>query len=327
MIRSILVPVDGSPSAEQALALAARLAARDGARLDLVLVTERVSPLEMALGAPVPEPRLDYALRQERVVYLTDLAKRIERDQSVRATANVSEGPVADTLARLVAEGDTDLVMMTTHGRGGMSPTWLASTADALVSRVDIPVLVVRPSEGREPQAVAAAFPPRRVLVPLDGSELAESVLDAAVAVGGSSATYILARASDAEPVHGLTVEIVGLERDAAADLRTRVHDYLNAVAAGFRARGLQVETTSTPRPRPGGRDPRYRERIPRRPDRDSHAGRRHHGTSRRGHCRGANRARHDRPGSAPSPGPGAEGGHAMTTHRLRSCLAHSRRR
>ena len=243
MVRSILVPVDGSPSAEQALTLAARLAARDGARLDLVLVTERVSPLEMALGAPVPEPRLDYALRQERVVYLTDLAKRIERDQSVRATANVSEGPVADTLARLVAEGDTDLVMMTTHGRGGMSPTWLASTADALVSRVDIPVLVVRPSEGHEPQAVAAAFPPRRVLIPLDGSELAESVLDAAVAVGGSSATYILARASDAEAVHGLTVEIVGLERDAAADLRTRVHDYLNAVAAGLRARGLQVET------------------------------------------------------------------------------------
>src|SRR5688572_10991815 len=188
MVRSILVPVDGSPSAEQALALAARLAARDGARLDLVLVTERISPLEMALGAPVPEPRLDYALRQERLVYVTDLAKRIERDQSVRATANISEGPVADTLARLVGEGDTDLVMMTTHGPGGMSPTWLASTADALVSRVDIPVLVVRPSEGREPQ-IEAAFPPRRVLVPLDGSELAESVLDAAVAVGGSSAT------------------------------------------------------------------------------------------------------------------------------------------
>jgi universal stress protein E len=81
------------------------------------------------------------------------------------------------------------------------------------------------------------------VLVPLDGSELAESVLDAAVAVGGSTATYILARASDAEPVHGLTVEITGLERDAAADLRARVHAYLNAVAAGLRARGLQVET------------------------------------------------------------------------------------
>src|SRR5688572_6839997 len=104
MVRSILVPVDGSPSAEKALALAARLAARDGARLDLVLVTERVSPLEMALGAPVPDPRLDYELRHERVVYLTDLATRIERNQSVRATTNVCEGPVAETLARLVVE-------------------------------------------------------------------------------------------------------------------------------------------------------------------------------------------------------------------------------
>ncbi len=323
MLRSILVPVDGSPSAEQALALAARLAARDGARLDLVLVTERISPLEMALGAPVPDPRLDYALRHEKVEYLTDLARRIERDQSVRATANVSEGPVAETLARLVAEGDTDLVMMTTHGPGGVTPAWLASTADALVGRVDIPVLVVRPFQGREPQAVAP-FPPRRVLVPLDGSELAESVLDAAVAVGGSSATYILARASDAEPVHGLTVEIVGLERDAAAELRARVHAYLNAVAAGLRARGLQVETKDLHGRDSGGSDPRYRERIPRRSDRDSHACRRHHGTSRRGHCRGANRARHDRPGAAPSPGPGAEGGHAVPAHRLIRLLVRS---
>ena len=241
-MRCILVPVDGSPSAEQALGLAVTLATRDGARLDLVLVTEPISPLEHARGAPVPDPRLDYELRREKATYLTRLAERVEGEHPVRATASVEEGPVAETLARRALEVDADLVTMTAHHPAGIGPTWLTSTADAVLRRADVPVLVVRRVEGREPQA-AAAFPPRRVLIPLDGSAAAESILDAAVAVGGNEAKYVLAGSIDADPVNALTAEIVGFERDTAAEFRARVLAYLERVARSLRARGLHVET------------------------------------------------------------------------------------
>jgi nucleotide-binding universal stress UspA family protein len=243
MLHSILVPIDGSASSEQAIPLAIWLAARDGARLDLVLVTDRISPLEHARGAPVPDPRLDYELRHQKTAYLTTLAERIAREHSVRAAASVEEGPVAETLARHAAEADTDLVVMTAHHPGGIRPAWLSSTAAALVRRVNVPVLVVQAVEGPEPQA-AEPFPPRRVLIALDGSEPAESILDAAVLVGGNEASYAVAGGVVPDPGEALTAEIVGFERDVTGDFRERLRAYLDEVARWLRGRGLGVETT-----------------------------------------------------------------------------------
>ena len=243
MLHSILVPVDGSPSGEQAIPLAIRLASRDGARLDLVLVTDPISPLEHARGAPVPDPRLDYELRHEKTTYLTTLAERIAREHSVPAAARVEEGPVAETLARHAAEADTDLVVMTTHHPGGIRPAWLASTAAAVVRKVNIPVLVVRPVEGHAPQA-SEPLPPRRVLIALDGSEPAESILDSAVLVGGNEATYVVAGGVVPDFGEALTAEIVSLERDVTGDFRERLRTYLDEVARWLRGRGLRGETT-----------------------------------------------------------------------------------
>lgn len=243
MLHSILVPVDGSASSEQAIPLAVGLAARDGARLDLVLVTDPIAPLEHARGAPVHDPRLDYELRREKTAYLTTLAERIAREHPVRASARVEEGPVAETLARHAAESATDLVVMTPHSPRGLRPAWLASTAAALVRKVNVPVLVVHPVVGHEAHA-AEAFAPRRVLIALDGSEPAESILDSAVLVGGSDATYAVAGGVVPDPGEALTAEILLVERNVTGEFRERLHAYLDEVARWFAGRGLLVETT-----------------------------------------------------------------------------------
>ena len=57
---------------------------------------------------------------------------------------------------------------MATHGRGPMSRFWFGGTADGLIRRSTIPILLLRPWEG-DP-AARPDFKPRKVLVPLDGS-------------------------------------------------------------------------------------------------------------------------------------------------------------
>src|SRR5690606_21989880 len=94
-----------------------------------------------------------------------------------------------------VREHAIDLVVMTTHGRGGISRAWLGSVADSFIRQSTAPILLIRP-DARERSATAARqAPARHILIPLDGSETAERVIGAAVKLGSpSAARYLLLR-------------------------------------------------------------------------------------------------------------------------------------
>ena len=82
---------------------------------------------------------------------------------------------------------------MTTHGRGPLTRFWLGSVADELVRRASVPLLLVRPHEGVPDLAQEPIL--QHLLIPLDGSELAEQVLEPAVALGTlMAADYSLLR-------------------------------------------------------------------------------------------------------------------------------------
>jgi nucleotide-binding universal stress UspA family protein len=66
---------------------------------------------------------------------------------------------------------------MSTHARGGLSRLWLGSVADQLLRDVAVPVLLVKPSQPDPPIEITKAAAFRRVVLPLDGSALAEAVL------------------------------------------------------------------------------------------------------------------------------------------------------
>lgn len=197
MLRSVLVPLDGSAFGEQALPLARSIARRSGARLELAHVSPPLGDGFPEL-APAVAAELEREEHEEAARYLDAVVRRTA--ESVAASGGrvavegvLLEGRVADALCERVARAGIDLVVLTTHGRGPLSAYWLGSVASDLISRLEAPALLVRP---REPAPAAEPEPTlRRILIALDGSELAEQILDPALALGRTmDAEYRLLR-------------------------------------------------------------------------------------------------------------------------------------
>lgn len=189
MARSILVPLDGSSFSEQALPAAMWLARRAQVPLRLVQIHVPVAILPFAGSTPV-DAQAERRLREREREYLNELAGRVSAEAGVQCTGVLLDGPVIDTIDDYARQFGVEMVVMTTHGRGGFSRLWLGSVADGLVRRSTVPILLIRPEDHETERPGVDGF--RRILVPLDGSELAEQILPHAIA---------LARLADGELV------------------------------------------------------------------------------------------------------------------------------
>jgi nucleotide-binding universal stress UspA family protein len=236
-IRSVLVPLDGSPFAEQALPWAIAIAQKARARLRVALVHQvpYPPPLDEASGRLYAQVEL--MLRKSQREYLRGVAARIKGEQSIQAATAMLGGPPAPALREYVRDLGVDLVVMTTHGRGGIQRAWLGSVADQLVRSLEIPLLLIRPGEG----AVAA---PRveEILVPLDGSRRAEAALPAAVAM----ASLLGARLALVQAVHPLVIVTDppmpfprGFDEELMALRRREAQDYVDGIAEQVTGMGV----------------------------------------------------------------------------------------
>ena len=240
-LRSILVPLDGSSVAEQALPVAVAIAERARCKIKLVLVHQPLVGIE-----PGPAyTKMELAMEKANREYLRSVVARYRERLGRTLTSAVLEGSVAATLARYGRELSADLVVMTTHGRGGIRRAWLGSVADQLIRISEVPILVVRAKDQDELASVNLG----EILVPLDGSPLAEAVLEPVTA---------LARLWDAEISLVQVVHPIPLTSDPVlpfpagySDEVTRIRreeaqDYIRDVAerlreAGVRASGVAV--------------------------------------------------------------------------------------
>jgi nucleotide-binding universal stress UspA family protein len=243
MTRHILVPLDGSAFSENALPMALDLTRRMGARLHLVQVHE--PPVAPAYPDAVPayDERWDGALRAREEEYLRSLAHRCMERAGVSPETQLLDGPVAAALASYVAEVGIDRIVMTTHGRGGISRAWMGSVADALVRRSSVPMLLIRPKLDRIDWD--RVFTASHILVPLDGSELSEGILDPALELGGlNHARYTLLRVVLPLPfVSAPYAAGPSFNEAGAAQSRDNAAQYLESVARRLRDRGAQVDT------------------------------------------------------------------------------------
>lgn len=171
-MRHLLVPLDGSGFGESALWLAGAMAARTGRDLELVTVnTPAAHPdISPALAADIGATCATRAR-----AYLETKAEEVQRRFGIAARTAVLEGEVQSAVATQVRLDPPDLVVMSTHGRSGPSRFFLGSVADRLLRELHCPFLLVRPATGFARGELPDAA---RVLVPLDGSPLAESVID-----------------------------------------------------------------------------------------------------------------------------------------------------
>jgi nucleotide-binding universal stress UspA family protein len=192
MLRSLLVPLDGSKSSEDSLGIAGRVARATGASVHLAHVHVPYDP-ESLLANPqfhfehVTSAEYDAIYRQREEEYLSGLATRMVED-GAPADSRILDGPgVADRLSTYANETGTDMIFMTTHGYSGANRLWLGSVADALIRHTTIPLFVVHPKEFGVEQELSV----RHILVPLDGSELAEGVLGPATEVARATGAHL----------------------------------------------------------------------------------------------------------------------------------------
>jgi nucleotide-binding universal stress UspA family protein len=177
MYRTIMVPTDGSGFDREAIRVALRIAERTDAKVRLVRVLATGSFFGMAAVAEGTAVAAE-VVKSERDTALSELYA-LAAECRVTSTADIAvdlhAGPVADVLEGYARRNDIDLIVISTHGRSGISRLSLGSITDSLIRHTTIPVLVVKPPTSYLNPQVSEAF--KRIIVPLDGSTLAEQIL------------------------------------------------------------------------------------------------------------------------------------------------------
>jgi nucleotide-binding universal stress UspA family protein len=148
MYKRILVPLDGSPLAEAALSHAQQIAqCHDG---EIVLLRVVVSPYtiiapDLVLAGQGVDQEI---LQQEAEQYLQAQARQLAA-KGIAVHMVACLGPVAEAILDHARSLDADVIVMSTHGRGGVSRWVYGSVADRVLQAAPCPVLLIRAGAGR----------------------------------------------------------------------------------------------------------------------------------------------------------------------------------
>ncbi len=177
---TLLVPLDGSPLAEAALPYTVTLARASGARVLLLTVLESEPIRALVIGGDENlRAQVEAVWRTPAEGYLAGIAARLAV-RSVRAESKAVVGEPVDQILAEADDEDATMIVMATHGRGGLQRLLVGSVADKVMRMSTRPVLLVRPPR-EVPAAGDEPVPIERIAVPLDGSELAEAAIPVAV--------------------------------------------------------------------------------------------------------------------------------------------------
>jgi nucleotide-binding universal stress UspA family protein len=239
----ILVPLDGSPFAEQALPTAAALARAAGAELKLIHVLDF---LHFASFAELQDDAWLRNAHSDAAAYLDHHAQELARAHGLTVTTNVVEGLAGQSIQDEARRWRANLIVMSTHGHGMAQRAWLGSVADALVRESSTPVILVRAVEDYSAASAPAVF--AHILVPLDGSTLAEQILEPVVQLAGlTGARITLLRAVRpwvvATRPMAAAPRLPELRERAIATRTQEARDYLNRIASSLLSQLDRVQT------------------------------------------------------------------------------------
>jgi nucleotide-binding universal stress UspA family protein len=222
----ILVPLDGSRFAEQALPAAEALCKAYSARLTLMSV--------------IQSDGRNKNIELERSAYLNKVAEPlIEKELEVNTA--IRYGTVAKSINQLVEENGVDRVVMSSHGRSGFQRWLMGSIATRVIQLVTCPVLIIHPKEGETPPIPHF----KKLLVTLDGSEISEHVLPYVKSSSRFESVVILLtvpEVPEAEMYGAAVEEIHNLRKQAEDEAR----QYLNTIAKSLEEQGLETEIIIT---------------------------------------------------------------------------------
>jgi len=161
----VLVPLDGSILASEALVPASDLAASLGGKIILLGVVEPSAAVYV--DAPI-QARSDPTKEEaEAVVYLDKAAADLRASTLVPISTRVVHGEAAATIAKVAREAEADVIAMATHGRSGLARLVLGSVATGTLQQSSVPVLMYRPVAVRQTRMrppSRRSLPPRRAM-------------------------------------------------------------------------------------------------------------------------------------------------------------------
>jgi len=230
--KNIVVLLDGSPYAAQALPWAKLFCLNTGANLTLL----------SAIKTQLPDLNNEFAtIFANRKDYLESVKKELG-DEGIQVDFTIRTGFIADAAQLLVHERDVDLVVTATRGKSGVKNWSSGGLSRKLIQKINQPILLVQVSEngqGAEPKL-------DRILVPLDGSIFSERVLPYARALAQTFVSELILLTIPAVPEpedYHAPAEIINTIRRNA---ETEITDFLDAVARSLRNDDLSVRTIVT---------------------------------------------------------------------------------
>ena len=252
MANLVMIPLDGSTLAEQALPLGVSLAQQisSDSVVQLVQVVPKPSNAVSYISTPngdISPLELVDAFWGSAQSYLSKMKEELA-EVGIPVETCILEGDVGQVLADLANEQETCYIVMSTHGRGGLSRWALGSVADQLLHLSKRPLIIMRPQGAMQvtmPRALHLEnnlSQLKRIVVPLDGSPLAEQVLPHVKKLARAyEAELLLFRSVSLVPPSMIGADVALLEKKLYEVNRNEARDYLKRIKVNLQIQGFKV--------------------------------------------------------------------------------------
>ena len=224
MFHKIMIPLDGSGEAESVLPYLKNLARRFGSQV-----------VVMGVGVGSKRRRVNRLLEE----YLDKTTDDLRVDK-IEAKAVILYGSPVDKIIDYTEQDSVDLIIMATHGRGGVTRWWMGSVAEKVICEARPPVLLIRSKISEENEVLKkATF--SKILAPVDGSDIGEAALYHAEEIAKETGASI--ELVQAVQLPGAIES--GIFGSAGEDKIRAIHEaadsYLGNVAERLREKGIKA--------------------------------------------------------------------------------------
>ena len=161
VLRKILIPLDGSKTAETVLPYIRYLASQFDSKIEV-----------LGVGIGNKNRRVNRLLNE----YIDNTVSSLNAEK-IETEAIVIYGSAADKILNYSKQNDIDLIVMATNGRSGVKRWWMGSVAEKIISQSITPVLLI-PSKKKKVTQTKKIISIERILIPLDGSNIGQAALD-----------------------------------------------------------------------------------------------------------------------------------------------------
>ena len=228
----IVVPLDGSELAERAIAPAVTIA---NAMMAEVILLTVVTPLPSKINPFGQAVRKEIEAARQ---YLESARSQFLLASVGGKVAAIVGTEIAQSIINYGEQNNVDLIVMSSQGRSGIGRLVYGSVAEEVLDKASFDVAIIRSQVDIEP------FTCRRILVPLDGSSLAEQALRPAIELARSlSAELILLRALRLQHERGETVCAPNVYELMAMEKKAEAKSYLQQVRDHVSNDRLQIKT------------------------------------------------------------------------------------